>query len=72
MDATDCRLVADVTEWLFGEVLMDAGPKAADQRSSSFRPVIWRSLAEPMAGMSWQMACHGEQLGHQLVKLANW
>ena len=53
MDATDCRLVAGVPEWLFGEVLLDVRPKPADQRSSSFRPVIWRSVAELMAGMLW-------------------
>ena len=53
MDATDCRLVAGVSEWLFGEVLLDVRPKAADQRSSSFQPVIWRSVTELMAGMLW-------------------
>ena len=53
MDVTDSRLVAGVAEWLFGEVLLDVRPKPADQRSSSFRPVIWRSVAEMMAGMLW-------------------
>ena len=53
MDAADCRLVAGVVEWLFGDVLLDVRLKPADQRSSSFRPVIWRSLAELMAGMLW-------------------
>ena len=53
MDAADCQLVAGVAEWLFGEVLLDVGFKPADQRSSSFRPVIWRSVAELMAGMLW-------------------
>ena len=53
MDAADCRLVAGVAEWLFGEVLLDVGFKPADQRSLSFRPVIWRSVAELMAGMLW-------------------
>ena len=53
MDATDCRLVAGVAEWLFGEVLLDVRSRPADQRSSSFRPVIWRSVAELMAGMLW-------------------
>ena len=51
MDAADCRIVAGVAEWLFGEVLLDGGLKPTDQRSSSFRPVIWRSVAELMAGM---------------------
>ena len=51
MDAADCRLVAGVAEWLFGEVLLDVRSKPADQRSSSFRPVIWRSVAELMPGM---------------------
>ena len=40
MDATDCRLVACVSEWPFGEVLLDVRPKPADNRSSSFRPVM--------------------------------
>ena len=53
MDAADCRLVASVAEWLFGEVLLDVSPKPADQRPLSFRPVIWRSVAEMMAGMLW-------------------
>ena len=42
MDAADCRIVADVAEWLFGEVLLNARFSSADQRSSSFRSVIWR------------------------------
>ena len=46
MDAADGRLVAGVVEWLFGEVLLDVRLKPADQRSSSIRPVIWRSVAE--------------------------
>ena len=53
MDAADCRLVVGVAEWLFGEVLLDVRSKPADQRSSSFRPFIWRSVAERMAGMLW-------------------
>ena len=53
MDAADCRLVAGVAEWLFGEVLLDDRLKPADQRLSSFRPVIWRSVAELMVGMLW-------------------
>ena len=53
MDAADCRLVAGVAEWLFGEVLLDVRLNPADQRSSSFRPVIWRSVVELMAGMLW-------------------
>ena len=40
VDAADCRLVAGASEWLFGEVLPDDRSKPADQRSSSFRPVI--------------------------------
>ena len=72
MDAADCRLVAVVAEWLFGEVLLDVRPKPANQRSSSFRPVIWWSVAELMAGILWLMACYGELLGNQLVMLANW
>ena len=67
MDAADCRLVAGVAERLIGEVLLDARSKPSDQRSSSFRPVIWRSVAELMAGMLWQMTCHGELLRNQLV-----
>ena len=72
MDASDGRLVAGVVEWLFGEVLLDAWSNPADQRSSSIRPVIWRSVAELMAGMRWWMACQGELLGNQFVILANW
>ena len=53
MDAVDCRLVAGVAEWVFGEVLLDVGFKPADQRSSLFHPVIWRSVAELMVGMLW-------------------
>ena len=53
MDATDGRLVAGVALWLFGEVLADAMSKPADQSSSSIRPVIWRSVAEPNPGMLW-------------------
>ena len=53
VDATDCRLVDGVSEWVFGEVLLDVRLKPADQRSSSFRPVIWRFVAELMAGMLW-------------------
>ena len=51
MDAADGRLVAGVAEWLFGEVLLDVRLKPADQRSSSIRPIIWRSVTELMAGM---------------------
>ena len=72
LHAADCRLVADVSEWLFGEVLLDVRSLPADQRSSSIRPVIWRSVAEFMAGMLCQMACYGELLGNQFVMLANW
>ena len=72
MDAADCRLVAGVAEWLFGEVLLDVRPILADQRESSFRPVIWRSVAELMLGMLWYMACYGELLENQLLMLANW
>ena len=72
MDAADCRLVAGVAEWLFGEVLLDVRLRPADQRLSSFRPVIWWTVAELMAGMSWQMACYVELLRNQLVMLANW
>ena len=53
MDAADCRLVAGVAELIFGEVLLDVRFKPADQRSSSFQPVIWWSVAERMAGMLW-------------------
>ena len=52
MDAADCRLVAGV-EWLFGEVLLDVRFNPADHRSSLFRPVIWWSVAELLAGMLW-------------------
>ena len=53
MDAADCPLVAGVAEWLFGEVLLDARFNPADQRSLSFRPFIWYSVAELIAGMLW-------------------
>ena len=53
MDAADGRLVAGIVEWLSGEVLLDVRLKPADQRSSSLWPVIWRSVAELMAGMLW-------------------
>ena len=72
VDAADCRLVAGVAEWLFGEVLLDVRFKPDDQRSSSFRTVILRSVAELMAGMMWYMACYGELLENNLVMLANW
>ena len=49
MDVADGRFVAGVADWLFGEVLLDVRLKPADQRSSSIRPVIWRS----MAGVLW-------------------
>ena len=51
MDNADGRLVPGVVEWLFGDVLLDVRYKPADQRSSSIRPVFWRSVAEMMAGM---------------------
>ena len=72
MDAADCRLVAGVAEWLFGEVLLDVRSNTADQRSSSIRPVIWRSVAELMAGMLWKMTCYGELLGNEFVIPTNW
>ena len=53
MDAIDWNHVAGVAEWLFGEVLLDVRLKPANQRSSSFWPVIWRSVADLMAGMLW-------------------
>ena len=53
MDAADCRLVAGVAEWLFGKQLLDVRLTPADQRSSLIRSVIWRSVAEMMAGMIW-------------------
>ena len=53
MDAADGRLVVDVAVWLFGEVLLDVKFNPADQKSSSFRPAIWQSVAELMAGMLW-------------------
>ena len=45
MDAADCRLVAGVAEWFFGEVLHDV----------RLRPAGLRSVdpAELMAGMLW-------------------
>ena len=51
MDAAYGRHVAGVVEWLFGEVLLDVRFKPADLRTSSFRPGIWRSVAELMAEM---------------------
>ena len=53
MDAADFRLVADVPELPFGEVLLNVRFKPADQRWSSFRPDSWRSVAELMDGMLW-------------------
>ena len=53
MDSADGRHVDGDAEWLVGEVLLDDRFKPADQRSSSFRPVIWRSVAELMAGTLW-------------------
>ena len=53
MDAADCRLVAGIAEWLFGEVLLDVRFNPADQSSSSIRPFIWWSVAELMSGMLW-------------------
>ena len=53
MHAANGRLAAGVAEWLFGEVLLDVRSKPADQRSSSFRSVIWQLVAELMAGMLW-------------------
>ena len=72
MDAADGRLIPGAAEWRVGEVLLDARSKPADQRSSSIRPVIWRSVVELMARMLWYMACYGELLGNQLVMLVNW
>ena len=53
MDAADCRLVASVAEWIIGEAWLDARPKPVDRRSSSFWPVIGRSVEELMSGMLW-------------------
>ena len=53
MNAADGRLVAGDVEWLSGEVLLDVMFKQAGQRSSSIRPVIWRSVAELIVGMLW-------------------
>ena len=53
MDAADGRLLAGVVERLFGEVLPDVRFLMADQRSSSIRLVIWRSVAELTAGALW-------------------
>ena len=53
MDAAGGRLVAGVAEWLFSKVLLDVRFKSSAQRSSSIRPVIWRSVAELIAGMLW-------------------
>ena len=53
MNAADGRHVAGVAEWLFSEALLDVRSKPADQQLSSFRPVIWRSVAELTAGMLW-------------------
>ena len=54
-DAVDCRLVAGVAAWFFDEVLLDVGSNLADQRSASYRPVIWHSVVELMIGMIWLM-----------------
>ena len=72
MDDANGRLVVGVAEWLFSEILLDFRHKSADQRSLPIRSVIWRSVAELMAGMLWKMACYGELLGNQFVMLANW
>ena len=71
MDAADFRFIAGDAEWLVDEVLLDVRLKPADQRSSSFRRVIWRSVAEQMAGMLWHMDWYAELLGNQIVMLAN-
>ena len=71
MDAANYQLVAGVAERLFGETLLDVRLRPADQRSSSFRLVIWRSVEEQMAGMLWLMAYYGELIGNHLVKLEN-
>ena len=51
VDAADGRLVAGVVQRLFGEVLLNVRPKPVDQISTKIRTVIWRSVAELMAGM---------------------
>ena len=51
MEAAGGRHVAGAAEWLFGEVFLDVRFTPADQRSSSIQPVIWRSVAELMAGV---------------------
>ena len=58
MDAADGRLVAGVVGSLFGEVLLDVRSKPADQKLSSIRPFIWRSVAELMAWMLWSPVVH--------------
>ena len=51
----DLWLVAHCDLWLFGEVLLDIRFKPADQISSLFRSVIWRSVAELVVGLLGMM-----------------
>ena len=49
VDAADGRHEADVDEWLFSEILQDVRFRPDDQRLSSIRSDIRRSVA----GMLW-------------------
>ena len=57
MDAADDRLASGVVERLYGKVFMNVRLKPTDLRSTSAGPVIWRTVADLMAGILWQMAC---------------
>ena len=56
MDAADCRLVAGVAEWLFGEILLDVRFKPADQILSSIWSVCGRADGRDLVvdGMIWR------------------
>ena len=69
MDAADCRLVAGVAEWLFGDVLLDVRLKPADQRSSSIQPVCGRADGWDVVvdGMLWRTAGKSVRYAGELV-----
>ena len=73
MDAADCQLVAVVAEWLFDEELLDVRFRPADQRSSSFRPVIWLVCGRTdgrdvvVDGMLWRTAGKSARYAVELV-----
>ena len=56
VNAADGRLLDGDVEWLFCELLIDVRFNPIDRRSS-IRLVMWRSVAELMAGMLWELTC---------------